>query len=153
VESYVLGSTVAAASVPTAAVEAAGTVESATAVGTKSSVEITQALPAQLSGPMRLFVLGRRPAKVGPAPAPGVFLPVALAVATVHVAVATRIHVAAAQAPSSDVPVIDEVIPRDANMVAPVVVHVHVTDAVMPAPAAAAVPPPAVMPDASPSRG
>jgi len=85
VESYVLGSPVAAASVPPAAVEIAS--ESAAgrssreSVGTESPVEIARALLAQLSGLMRLFVLGRRPAEASPAPAPGVFLPVALAVA------------------------------------------------------------------------
>src|SRR5437899_8680853 len=160
------GSPVAAASVPPAALEAAPTMDPATAVepasesaaarssresvGPDSPVEIARALLAQLSGLMRLFVLGRRPAEASPAPAPGVFLPVALAVPTVHVAVATRIHVASAEAPSSEVPVIDEV---SANVFTPVVVHVHVTDAVMPAPATAAVPPPAVMPAPVGSEG
>src|SRR6266851_7996221 len=155
------GSTVAAASVPTAAVETAPTVESATAVetatesaamrsssesvGTESPVEVAEALLAQLSCLMPLLVLSGRPAEAGPPPAAGVFLPVALGVPTVHAAVATRIHVASAEAAPSDVPVIDEV-PGDVNVFAPVVVHVHVTDAVVPAPAAAAVPPPAVMP-------
>src|SRR6266436_3229087 len=115
-------------------------------VGLSSPVETAQALLAQISGLMPLFVLGRRPAEAGPDPAPGVFLPVALAVPTVHVAVATRIHAASAEAPSSNAPVIDEVIAGHANVLAPVVVHVHVTDAVMPAPAAATVPPPAVVP-------
>src|SRR5713226_5924331 len=147
------GSTVAAASVPTAAVETAPTVESATAmetssesVGTESPVEVAEALLAQLSCLMPLLVLSGRPAEAGPPPAAGVFLPVALGVPTVHAAVATRIHVASAEAAPSDIPVIDEVIPGDVNVLAPVVVHVHVTDAVVPAPAAAAVPPPAVMP-------
>src|SRR2546426_1485509 len=115
-------------------------------VGTESPVEVAEALLAHLSGLMRLLMLGRRPAEPGPAPAPGAFLPVALGVPTVYVAVATRIHVASAEAPPSDVPVIDEMISGDVSVLAPVVVHVHVTDAAVPAPAAAAVPPPAVMP-------
>ena len=127
-----------AASVPTAAVGTAPTVESATAmetatepaavrsapesVGTESPVEVAEALLAHLSGLMRLLMLGRRPAEPGPAPAPGAFLPVALGVPTVYVAVATRIHVASAEAPPSGVPdVTDEVIPGDVNVLAPVV--------------------------------
>src|SRR5437867_4013359 len=102
----------AAAAVPTAAVETAS--ESAAArsfpetVGAESPVEVAQTLPAYRSGLMPLFVLRRRPAEAGPAPGPGVFLPVALAVATVHAAVATRIHAASAEVPPSDVPVMDE---------------------------------------------
>src|SRR5260370_34112605 len=66
--------------------------------------EVAQALLAQLSGLMPLFVLGRRPAQAGPVPVSGVFLPVARAVPTVHVAVTTRMHVGAADAPPADVP-------------------------------------------------
>src|SRR6266566_7695962 len=143
----VTGSTVAAAAVSTAAVEAAPAVKSSRdSAGTESPVEVAEALLAHLSGLMRQLVLGGRPAEAGPIPASAVFLPVAPGVPTVHVAVATRIYVASAEAPTSDVSMIDEVIPGDVNVVAPVVVDVHVTDAVMPAPAAAAVPPPAVMP-------
>src|SRR2546425_5118347 len=80
------------------------TVEATGCVGLEPPGEVAQALLAQLSGLMPLFVLGRRPAQAGPVPAPGVFLPVARAVPTVHVAVATRIHVGAADAPPADVP-------------------------------------------------
>src|SRR5205807_2955202 len=156
-------SPVASAPVPTAAVETAATVETATesaavrpsreSVGTESPIEGAEALLAHLSGLMRLFVFGRRPADASPTSTSRVFLPVALAVPTVYVAVATRIHVGSAEAPSSDVPVIDEMIPCGANVFAPVVVNVHVTDAVMPAPATAAVPPPAVMPSPVGSDG
>jgi hypothetical protein len=92
---------------PTTAVETAATVETATesaavrssceSAGTESSIEVAEALLAQLSGLMRPFVLGRRPADAGPAPAPGVLLPVALGVPAVHVAVVTRIHVVSAE--------------------------------------------------------
>src|SRR6266699_1092146 len=142
----VTGSTVAAA-VSTAAVEAAPAVKSSRdSAGTESPVEVTEALLAHLSGLMRQLVLGGRPAEAGPIPASAVFLPVAPGVPTVHVAVATRIYAASADAPTSDVSMIDEVIPGDVNVVAPVLLQVHVADAVMPAPAAAAMPPPAVMP-------
>src|SRR5438445_3487522 len=104
----------AAASVPTAAVERATAVETASesaaarsfpeSVGTESPVEVAQTLPAHLSGLMPLFVLCRRPAEAGPPPAPGVFLPVALAGTTVYAAVATRIHLASAEAAPSDGP-------------------------------------------------
>ena len=60
-------------------------------VGLEPLVEVAQALLAQLSRLMPLFVLGRRPAHAGPAPIPVEFLPVANAVPTVHVAVATCI--------------------------------------------------------------
>ena len=100
-------------------------------VGLSSPVETAQALLAQLSGLMPLVVLGRRPAEAGPVPAPSVFLPVARAVPTEHAAVATRIHVGSAEAPPSGVPdVTAKVIPGDVHVVAPVVVYVHVTDAV-----------------------
>src|SRR5712691_7920058 len=57
------GSTVAAASVPTAAVETATVRSSPESVGTESPVEVAEALLAQFSGLMRLFVLRRRPAE------------------------------------------------------------------------------------------
>ena len=48
-------------------------------MGRDPPAEVAQALLAQLSGLMPLFVLGHRPAQAGPAPAPAVFLPVARA--------------------------------------------------------------------------
>src|SRR5436853_5622993 len=96
-------------------------------VGLSSPVETAQALLAQLSGLMPLFVLGRRPAQAGPVPAPGVFLPVARAVPTVHVAIVTRIHVGSAEAPPADVPeVLHGRMPGEVHVVTPPVVDIHV---------------------------
>jgi len=45
-------------------------VEATGCVGREPPGEVAQALLAQLSGLMPLFVLGRRPAQAGPVPAP-----------------------------------------------------------------------------------
>src|SRR5207245_6881374 len=108
-------------------------------------VEVAVALLAHLSDVMRQLVLGGSSVEAGPIPASVVFLPVAPSVPTVHVAVATRIYVACAEAPTSVVSMIDEVIPGDVNVVAPVVGDVHVTDSVMLDPAAAAMSHPDLM--------
>src|SRR5438445_13751499 len=113
-------------------------------VGGEPPIEASEPLPAELSGLMPPFVLGGRSGDAGPAPARGALVPAALAVAAIDVAVPTRVHVASAEAPSSDV--VAEAVPHEVNVIAPVVVDVDVADAVVPAPAAAAVPSPGTMP-------
>src|SRR6266849_9153213 len=104
-----VAATMAAPAVETTAAVGAAASDGAAAepapesVGGEPAVEAAQPLPAQLSGLMPLFVLGGRSAEAGPAPARGVFVPVALGVPTVDVAVPTRVHVASAEAPPADV--------------------------------------------------
>src|SRR6266849_1332271 len=108
------------------------------------AIEAVEPMLPNFSGLMRPFVLGGRPSQIRPAAASVEFLPVAKAVSTVHMAVARRVDVAAettARHASAH-----RTVEKDVNVVAPVVVDVHVTDAAMPAPATAAVPPQAPMP-------
>src|SRR6266852_6725912 len=131
----------------TAAMDSAGEAAAAThasePVRGACAVEAVEPLLPNFSGLMRPFVLGGRPSQIRPAAASVEFLPVAKAVSTVHMAVAPRVDVAAettARHASAH-----RTVEKDVNVVAPVVVDVHVTDAAMPAPATAAVPPQAPM--------
>src|SRR5882672_9296482 len=96
-------------------------------------VEVAQPLFAQLPLGMPLFVFGHWSPHAVPAAAAVVLRPVAVALSTVHMAIVACVRVGPADPPRSSIPEPTDVdVPVEVGAVAPVVVHVHVTDAVVP---------------------
>jgi hypothetical protein len=124
---------------PTAPVEAAAVESTSTAVG-RAAVEPAGRSPAaeppltELPGLMPLLVLGGRPAHALPAARVVVLEPLA-ALAPIHVAVAPRVRVDPGSPHSTAREMPADAAGRqpagEARVIAPVVVDVHVTDAVM----------------------